>query len=238
MKKSMGVLVLACAFSSTAVAQTADSVGDVDSFARTPIYLGAKQSEFFGSTGTCAPALFPVPSYCTRTPAPGKRLTVIVPEVVRIDLPARVANSQLCFEVTPTVNFTHQNTGTTTVRSLLVTGARVRFRSPVLADPLIVDPNTGLPYPGNEILFGVPLLQDMRYLAPGTNEPGNLEFTRRCAGQAFSKQNLVATYGLTRAQADQVFNETISVFVDGYYTTEYMTYLRGQFHVAVFGDKR
>jgi hypothetical protein len=217
-------------------AQNADSVGDVDSFGRASIYLGAKQSEYYGSTSTCPAALFPVPENCARTPAPGKRLTVTVPNLIRIDLPARSANSQLCFEITPTTNFTPTNSGTTNARALLVVGAQVRFRSAVLAN--VLDPNTGLPYPDGEILFGVPLVQDHRWLAPGTSEGGNIEFTRRCAGQAFSKQNLVKTYGLTRAQADQVFNDSISVIVNGYYVTENTSYLRGNLHLSVFGDKR
>jgi hypothetical protein len=219
-------------------AQTQDGVGDVDSFGRASIYLGAKQSEYFGMSGSCTPPLFPVPSLCRVTPSPMAPLNVTVPNLVRINLPARVANSQVCFEFTPQINVTHQNQGATPVRSNLTTYARVRFRSPVLTDPTIVNPATGLPWPNAEIGVAPMFALDARYLPPSAVEFGFSEFTRRCSTHVMSKQRLVAEFGLTREQADLFFNQPITVFVDGVYTAEHLTNLRMRYHVALFGDKR
>lgn len=226
-------------FVATATAQTADTVGDVDSYGRASIYLGAKQGEYFGSSTVCLASLFPVAANCLPAPATGARLNGDIRDLVRIDLPARAANSQLCFEITPAMTFTHQVVASAPARarSFVTVAARVRFRSPVLADPTILAAN-GLPYPDGEIATGAMFLQDYSTLDPGESESGYQEYTRRCAGAVFSKQRLVAAYGLTRAQADQVFNQPISVFVDGNFTTEYVTFLRLRYQVAIFGDKR
>jgi len=236
--KNFGIAAMLLFATGTAVAQTQEGVGDVDSFGRASIHLGAKASEYFGTSGSCTPPLFPNPALCRITPSPMARLNVTLPNLVQFDLPARVANSQICFEITPIINATHQNATAVTVRSLLTATARLRFRSQVLTDPTIVNPATGLPYPNAEVGVAPVFLNEQRWLPPGAVEFSYQEPTRRCSWQVLSKQRLVAEYGLTREQANLFFNQPITVFVDGVYIAEYLTNLRLRYHVALFGDKR
>jgi hypothetical protein len=93
----------------------------------------------------------------------------------------------------------------------------VTVENPVLDDPSLIDPNTGLPF-GGSLLTAV--TSSERFEVPLT--PGQHLFQRErdsavCIAGLVSKQSLMQNYGLSEAQARQFFKKptTLRLNVEG-----------------------
>jgi hypothetical protein len=193
---------------------TVADVGDVDSFGRNVIFLGAS-SGFITLSPSCTPAPSPTPSdQCvTLNPAPALT-TYSLPEICRIKLPKDSAHSVIYPVLTFFQNYQLQNTtGGPLANALFDYSATLTIASDVLLDPTIMDPITMAPANGKlTFVFSPDRYRDDRTMNVGDRYRNRLTFTR--AGNAgISKANLIGS-GLTQKQADDLFKSSITVTMD------------------------
>lgn len=232
--KILPILALFAVTSPLALSQTNDGVGDLDSYGRVPVYLGAKLLPIATIRQSCTE--MPPQMLCSLfSTTPLTR--VVHGDIAVFEIPARASNSQLCVEFTGNVSHTAQNT--TAARRTQSAQVRVvmRVRSPVLADATILDPRTGLPYPDQELRMGLPLLFRASSQAPGDNYSDGEQITRRCGSSVISKQQLEREYGLTRPQANAFFQQPVRIGVDLHLDVQNMTGISTGWHATVYGDR-
>jgi hypothetical protein len=129
-------------------------------------------------------------------------------DVGRITLPARSTNSLVCQWVTPIVFYNFQNTtGVFQPNARLTLIPYMTIENPVLADPALVDPGTGLPLAGKIEMPSISATTNtVRSLDAGERELNRINFTRACIGGILTRRMLMETYGLSAAQANSFFN--------------------------------
>lgn len=182
---------------------TVEEVGDVDSFGRNLRWLGVTQSNArvtSDCTGWTEPG-------CQVMTTPGALTTFRFTDLARIRLPPKATKSLLCYWLSPLVTVTYQNPGASTVNALLRYSPTLTIENPVLDDPALINPMTGLPF-GGHLETGMTSSEFYEVpLAPG------VEFTQRsrdsavCIAGFLSKRALVDSYGLTDAQAVAFFQQ-------------------------------
>lgn len=233
--KTLPVLSLLVVLSPLAVAQTADGVGDLDSYGRVPVYLGAKQIPFATVRPSCTDA--PVQALCSIFSSTSPMTRVLHADVIQFQIPARASHSQLCLEFTGTVS--HSATNITATRRAHATQVRMvlRVHNPVLADATILDPRTGLPYPDQEIRMGQPILYRAASQATGDHYSDSEEITRRCGSSVINKQQLVQVFGLTRTQANAFFQQPTRISVDMHIDVQNVTVVSTVWRATLYGDR-
>lgn len=186
----------------------AGAVGDPDSFGRNSRYLGLLYSGIVMVVPDCTSPDVPhgPDDRCVTLPTNGTTRTDFdLPDIGRVTLPARSSNTLLCHWLTPLGAYTLQNTGTARVDARMHFEPYVVIESAALADPTLINPDTGAPFGGRlESGFSATHL-DQRHLDPGErvfvrNPPG-----RTCLSGFLSRRTLVQYYGLSEAQAAAVF---------------------------------
>jgi hypothetical protein len=193
---------------------TVADVGDVDSFGKDAIYLGAS-SGFVRLRAACTPAPSPTASdQCVMlNPAPANTHYELT-DICRIKLPKNSTNSMIYPLLTFFQNYQLRNLTGGPIDGLYDFTASLSIASDVLLDPSIIDPATGLPANGKlTFVFAPNQSQDSRTMAPGDRARNRLTWTR--AGNAgISKANLVGGGTLTQKQADDLFKSSITVTMD------------------------
>ena len=195
-------------------AQTAgvssSQVGDADSFGRGAHWMGLMSSgviQLSDFPDDCDPANFqggPDDHCVVLNPQPA--LTSFnFPDVGRMVIPAKSANSLFCHMQTPISSSLLQNYSTPNMTARVVFNPVFTFENAVLNDPSIVDPSTGLPYNG-KITFTLPGISHRQTLQPGENFFGRDDETRVCINGMISKAQLKSA-GLTDAQATNFFKK-------------------------------
>lgn len=189
---------------------TAAEVGDADSFGRSPRWLGLL-SGHVNLAADCTPAAGePADPNCVVLGAAPARTTFRVDDLDVLVLPARSSRSLLCHWQTPVTSYRASNpTGIAESFQFRVTPV-YRIESPVLLEPGLVDPGTGLPYNG-VIELGLTSMFKFQTLAPGDSSSELLTGTRMCIGGLVSRANLIQSYGLSATQADRFFREPITI---------------------------
>lgn len=184
-------------------ALTVEEVGDPDSFGRNLRWLGVAQLNArvtSDCTGWTEPG-------CQVMTTPGALTTFSFTDLARIRLPPKATKSLLCYWLSPLVTVTYQNPGASTVNALLRYSPTLTIENPVLNDPALINPMTGLPF-GGRLETGMTSSEFYEVpLAPG------VEFTQRsrdsavCIAGFLSRRALVDTYGLTDVQAAAFFQQ-------------------------------
>lgn len=195
-----------------AVAQTAEEVGDADSFGRNVKFIGlASASATLANDCTPPPGEPADPNCRVLAPAPGIT-TFALPDLDTVTLPARATRSLICHSQTPVTNYGFLNPGPDAGPARFSLRATYRFESTVLDDPALIDPNTGLPFGGgfDQILTSI---IDTRTLQPGESASRFDTGTRACIGGVISRQFLVDALGLSDAQAREFFRRPITIRV-------------------------
>ncbi len=209
----------------------AADVGDADSFGRNVQWLGlaaesiALQADCSGVTGNCQ-ALAPAPAATSFS----------FSDIAHISLPKKSANSLLCYWFSPYLTVSYDNPTAAPVVARLSYTPTVTVENPVLDDPSLIDPATGLPY-GGQLLTG--LTSSERFEVP---LPAGLQITERtrdstvCIGGMISRSALVDTFGLSAAQAKEFFKQptTLRLNIDG--SAQYVDFASLYFGLRIVGD--
>ena len=181
---------------------TLEDVGDVDSFGRNLRWLGVTQLNA-ALTTDCSTWTGPGCQVIT----PGAFTSFNFTDLARIRLPPRATKSLLCYWVSPLVTVRYENPSASTVNALLRYSPTLTIENPVLADPALVNPMTGLPFGGrldtgmtSSEFYEVPL-------APGVAFTQRSRDSAVCIAGFLSKRALVDNYGLTEAQATAFFQQ-------------------------------
>jgi hypothetical protein len=192
---------------------SAADVGDADSFGRTLNWLGLTDAwidlspDCSGSSADRCQPLAAAPATTTFT----------FDDISHVTLPRNAANSLLCYWFSPFLQIDYDNPTATAVVARLSYVPTVTVENPVLDDPSLIDPNTGLPF-GGSLLTG--LTSSERYEVPLAAGQHSFQRDRNsavCIAGLVSKQALMQNYGLSEAQARQFFRKptTLRLNVEG-----------------------
>ena len=194
-----------------ATAVAASDVGDADSFGRNAKWIGLMSSGVIQLTDfadDCLPENFqggPDDHCVVLNPQP-MSTTFSFPDVGRMVIPAKAANSLFCHAQTPIASTLLQNQSAGGMTARITYTPTYTFENPVLADPSLIDPTTGLPFNGKltQTLSGI---RHQLTLQPGENFLGRDDETRFCINGMISKNMLMTSFGLTDAQATKFFTK-------------------------------
>jgi hypothetical protein len=215
----------------TTASPSAADVGDADSFGRAVNWLGLAADSVELSSDCSSGA-----THCQiLAPVPGTT-TFDFPDIARIKLPRNASNSLLCYWFSPVLTVNYDNPTAAPVVASLHYFPSVTIENPVLADPALIDPSTGLPFGGSLLTamtstehFEVPL-------------PAGLSITERtrdstvCIAGLISRDALINNYGLTAAQAREFFRKptTLRLNIEG--SSQYVGAATMYFGLRVVGD--
>lgn len=188
---------------------------DTDSFGRNVQFDGLLQAGTVSLQADCTPdpanPLGPDDRCVVLNAAPSST-GFVLPDIGRLTIPGRSAHSLLCHWLTPIAYYSFQNsTGAFQPNANFRLLPYVVVESSVLSDPSLIDPTTGLPFNGKLESSFAATYQDSQSLDPGQSATRRFSETRVCIGGFLSKQGLVQNYGLTDAQATQVFRHDITL---------------------------
>jgi hypothetical protein len=218
---------------------TVEDVFDVDSFKREVIFLGLT-SAFVTVEETCAPPDPAVPDqFCQAlNPTPGASTGFSFNDMARIKLPPKSTNSLLCYWFSPVLTTTYSNPTATRVTAQFRYSPTLTVKNPVLDDPALIDPTTGVAF-GGQLLTSMTSSENFQVpLEPGVAFTERTRDSAVCMAGLLSKRALIDTYGLTEAQAKEFFKQptTISLNVSG--NARYVDFAAMTFGLRIVGDKR
>jgi hypothetical protein len=198
-----------------AAAKPAPGGGDPDSFGRNVVFDGLLQSGTVFLQADCTPdpanPLGPDDRCVELNPAPAST-SFDFPDIGRLTIPGRSARSLLCHWLTPITNYGFSNTtGVPQPNAIFYLRPYVVVESPVLSDPSLIDPTTGLPFNGQFQASFAATYRDEQSLEPNQTAARWFSETRVCIGGFVNKASLMGVYGLTDAQATAVFRQDISL---------------------------
>jgi hypothetical protein len=198
----------AAAPGTTAAAVTVEDVGDVDSFGRNLKWLGIT-SAFINLDSACDPASTDL----CQVLGPGQT-SFNFPDAARLTLPGKSAHSLMCYWFSPVINVTYSNPGSTPAVSLLRYNPTLTVDNPMLADPALIDPTTGVPFGGHlttsmtsSEIFEVPL-------PAGTTITERTRDSAVCMAGFLNRRMMIDTYGFTEAQADEFFKKPMTIHLN------------------------
>ncbi|WP_407910360.1 hypothetical protein [Lysobacter claricitrinus] len=196
-----------------AAAVTVDDVGDVDSFGRNLTWLGLTQG-VVTLDSACDPAST---DPCQVISSPTVNTNFSFTDIAHIALPGKATKSLMCYWFSPVINVTYSNTGATNAVSQLRYNPTLTVENPVLNDPALIDPTTGVPFGGHlttsmtsSEIFQVPL-------PPATSITERYRDSAVCIAGSVNRRTLTDTFGLTDAQVNEFFKKptTIRLNVSG-----------------------
>lgn len=220
-------------------APTVEDVYDVDSFKREVVFLGLT-SAFVTLEDTC-PAPDPaVPDqFCQAlNPTPGAFTSFSFNDMARIKLPPKSAHSLLCYWFSPLLTTTYSNPTGARVNAQFRYSPTLTIKNPVLDDPALIDPTTGVAF-GGQLLTGMTSAEIFQVpLEPGVTFTERTRDSTVCMAGFVSKRALIDNYGLTEAQATEFFKQptTVSLNVTG--NARFVQFAGMTFGLRIVGDKR
>jgi hypothetical protein len=203
--------------SATAAApKPAGGGADTDSFGRSVKFDGLMQSGTVTLLDDCTPVPGdPAPGpddRCIVLNAPPAATAFDLPDIGRLTIPGQSAHSLLCHWLTPIAYYRFANpTGVFQPNATFRLTPYVIVESEVLDDPTLIDPTTGLPFNGQLESGFSATYQDSQSLDTSDTAQRRFSETRVCIAGFLSKRALVENYGLTDAQATQVFKKDVTL---------------------------
>ncbi|GAB3359739.1 hypothetical protein [Lysobacter tyrosinilyticus] len=214
-----------------AEAVTVEDVGDVDSFGRNLKWLGVTQMNA-ALTTDCSTWTGPGCQVIT----PGAFTSFSFTDLAHIRLPPKATKSLLCYWVSPLVTARFENPGASPVNALLRYNPTLTVENPVLNDPALINPMTGLPFGGHldtgmtsSEFYEVPL-------APGAAFTQRSRDSAVCIAGFLTKRALVDSYGLTDAQAAAFFQQETTVRMNLTGAVNHVTDASFVFGFRIIGD--
>lgn len=192
-----------------AAAPTVEEVGDPDSFGRNVTYLGLAQTQSVLVTGDCTGSDPAFERCVVANPAPAPT-SFNESDLATITLPAKASKSLLCFTLTPSVQVGWFNFLASPATARFSATAVITIENPLLDDPTVIDPGTGLPF-GGSMTVGLSTFHDAHTLQPGESDSKTLFMTRSCIAGIVNKRNLVEGYGFTENQAKEFFKKPMTL---------------------------
>ncbi len=220
-----------------AAGPTVDDVYDVDSFGRPVVYLGLA-SAFINLSDTCPTDPSNPDELCTvLNPAPA--LTAFnYEDSAHITLPAKSTNSLLCYWFSPLLNVTWSNPGATPTLGRLRYNPTLTVENPVLDDPALIDPTTGVPF-GGQLLTSMSSSEVLvTPLDPGQTFAERTRDSTVCMAGLISKQALIDNYGLTEAQAKAFFRKPTTIRLNVSGSAQNIAFASMVFGLRIVGDQR
>jgi hypothetical protein len=197
-------------------APTDADVGDANSFGRNAKWAGLLQSGQVLLQSDCTPVpgdppLGPDDRCVTLNAAPAVT-SYDFPDIGRMTLPRRTANSLLCHWLSPIALYSFNNgTGVFQPNASFRLSPYVDVYSEVLNDPALIDLTTGVPFGGKLQTGFAATFIDSKSLAPGDRELQRFSESRTCIAGFLTKRALMEVYGLTENQARDVFRSDITL---------------------------
>ncbi|HEY6941090.1 hypothetical protein [Dokdonella sp.] len=191
---------------------SADDVGDADSFGRSLTWLGLADGSVELSPDCSSGA-----EHCqVLAPAPAATAFAF-DDIGRITLPRNATHSLLCYWFSPVLMIDYDNPTASPATARLSYVPTVTVENPVLDDPTLIDPNTGLPF-GGSLLTGLTSSERFEVpLAAGQHLFERERDSSVCIAGLLSRQTLVQNYGLSEAQAREFFRKptTLRLNIEG-----------------------
>lgn len=216
-------------------------VGDSESFGKNVKWIGLLQTGNVSLQTDCTPVPGDPPpgpdDRCvTLNPAPAIT-TFDLPDIGRIKLPGRSTNSLLCHWLSPIALYTMQNTtGAFAPNATFTLAPYIVVENPVLADPSLIDPSTGLPFGGRLETSFAATYRDSMSMQPGERQSRRWSESRTCIAGFISKKNLVEGLGLTDAQARNFFRSDMTLRFGLRGTAQLVTNASLIYGLRVMGD--
>jgi hypothetical protein len=188
-------------------------VGDAESFGRNVRWLGMASNGVAAVNTDCAALQQEDPTVpCQQVNDYAVDTRFSFSDLGKIELPAGAANSMLCHWLTPFLQGYYYTESTTLTVGRIAYSPNITIESAVLNNPAMINPVTGAPFNGR-IVKGAGYEIEQALLQQGLplTQVAFRQRTVTCAGALVSKQQLVDTYGLTHAQADQFFASPITL---------------------------
>ncbi len=214
---------------------TADDVYDVDSFGRYVKWLGLT-SAFINVQTSCPKPTSP-DEYCQEmNPTVGAPTSFSFQDAARIKLPKYASNSLLCYWFSPLLRVTWSNPGATPVIGRFNYSPTLTIENPVLDDPALIDPTTGVPF-GGQLLTSMTSSERFQEALPAATTLN--EQTRDstvCMAGFLSHKALIENYGLTPSQADDFFASPTTIRLNVSGSVQYVSNASMVFGLRVVGD--
>ncbi len=217
----------------TAAAPTVDDVGDIDSFGRTVRWLGVQQANI-ELLDACPPD--PPDGFACQPLAPAGTTVFAFEDVARFVLPAKASRSLLCHWFSPLLTLDWDNPAAAPVLGTLAYSPTLTVENPVLDDPALIDPQTGLPF-GGRLLTGMSASERLvASLAPGMAYVERRRDSATCIAGFVSRRALVDNYGLSPALADEFFRQPTTVRLNVRGTATHLAAARLVLGLRIVGD--
>lgn len=220
---------------SNKAAPLAEDVGDVESFGRSALYMGASSGSF-RLDDDCAAAPSPTPSgHCSNlNPAPALT-TFTADEVCRIKLPKKATRSIIYPALNFFVNYQLRNsTGVDQPQGLFNYTATLSIESAALLNPAIIDPATGLPANGkltNQFSY---IYRDDRSMKDGDRHRQRVTLVR--VGNAGINKTQLVAQGLSQAVVDALFASEMTIKMNVTGGAKLVTDASVTCNMRLFGD--
>jgi hypothetical protein len=208
-------------------------VGDVDSFGRALRWLGV--ADMSVELRDSCPGANP-DSGC-QVLAPGGAVTSFAfDDLGYISLPGKATHSLLCYWFSPFLSVSYDNPTAAPVVARLSYTPTLTVENPLLDDPALVDPTTGLPF-GGRLLTGMTSSEWFEVPLPaGTTINERTRDSTVCIAGFLSRETLMLTYGLTNAQAKAFFKKPTTVRLNISGSAQYVSDAWLYFGFRIIGD--
>jgi len=217
-----------------AAAPTIDDVGDVESFGKNVIYLGLAQTLPVTLTDDCSTS-DPTLERCIVQNPPPAITSFDEAGLATMNLPAKSSKSLLCFTLTPFIFVNWQNNTGAAQLARFSAVADITIANPLLNDPSLIDPNTGLPF-GGIIQVALSTWSKTATLQNGEVDNERSTQSRACIAGIISQRALVDNYGLTAAQAKDFFKKPITLTFGARGSASMSTFTQYFYGFRVYGD--
>jgi hypothetical protein len=228
------VLPLLLAPSLLPAAPTTAEVGDAESFGKHVIYLGLAQTLPVTLTDDCTGSDPTLERCIVQNPAPAIT-TFNEAGLATVSLPAKASKSLLCFTMTPFIFVDWQNTTGAPALARFNATADITIANPLLDDPALIDPGTGLPF-GGAIHVSLSTWNNTHTLQSGEIDTERSMQTRACIAGIISQRSLVDNYGLTATQATDFFKKPITLTFGSRGSVALSTFTQYFYGFRVYGD--
>jgi hypothetical protein len=197
------------ALAAAAALPPVEDVLDVDSFGRNVTYLGLAQTKGVQLLDDCT-GVDPAETVCiTRPPGDGFYLFNET-GLGTYKLPGKSTKSLLCFNITPFLTINYHNESAAPRLASFGGFTTMTIANPVLDDPALLDPATGLPFNG-VIESGLNVYRETFTLAAGAMDQKRMAVSRGCNAGFISKRSLMDDYGLSETLANKFFRQPITI---------------------------